>query len=154
MQSFMMFFRLFNMITFKHILPIIIIGIIFISCKKEDGYNLNEKIMNKNEKAFVGSWIEYKTITWDYTDHFIETNTFKELKISKKNWKINGEKTPYEIFYNACWYIQPVIIFNPNSNPDTVLIHTSGANNDLNFKHYEYPNNTDVFRIDHHYTSK
>ena len=48
MQSFMMFFRLFNMITFKHILPIIIIGIIFISCKKEDGYNLNEKIMKKH----------------------------------------------------------------------------------------------------------
>jgi len=138
--------------TFKHILPIIIIGFIFTSCKKEDGNNLSARIMDKNEKAFIGNWIEYKTITWDYKDHIIETNTFDELKVTKKNWKINGEKTPYEIFYNECF--QPVIIFNPNSNPDITLIHTYGATNDLNFKYYEYPISPDLFRIDHHYTSK
>jgi hypothetical protein len=139
---------------FKHLSPIIIIGLIFISCKKEDENNLNEKIMDENEKAFVGNWIEYKTLTWDYSDNSFETNTFDELKITKNKWKINESTIPYEIYYNECWYTQPVIIFNPNSTPDTTLIHTSGDPKKLDFKYYEYPSDPDVFRIDHHYTSK
>jgi len=131
--------------------------LVFFSCEKGKESHLDRvtrKITDFDETAFTGKWEHYKTIEYDFDDKSTEIIESNEIEISKRYWKSSGEKLPINLYHEEyCGAIYSHIVFLENK--DSFLIHNwAGTSNEMYFKLYEYPENSNIMRVDKYYRPK
>jgi hypothetical protein len=158
MQSFHLIIRYKNMKTLTRIFIFFAIFILLACNKDSENMNhyetTNQKILNFNNKAFVGNWERIQMTTWDYKDNFVIDESPTDLKITKRHWITEGKKRDYTMniyIPDSCNIYVTQLSLETNGTEIIVPFGQYGWDDHMRIWVYEYPDDPDIFRIDRRY---